>query len=101
MNIKEKLINLFELDKMEPEKAIETIDRLAKLVFQGVLTRVLPTLSDADFDTYEKIVDSNEGGEKILSFLGGKVPDFDKIVEEEAEIIRVQLNEEFEKFGVK
>ena len=52
--IKQSIIDLFELDKMEPEKATEMVDRLAKLVFQAVLVRTLPLLSEEDFDKYEK-----------------------------------------------
>ncbi len=52
--IKESLMDLFELDKMPPEKAAEMVDRLAKLVFQAVLVRVLPILSEEDLTEYEK-----------------------------------------------
>ena len=89
--IKENLFDLFQLDRMPPEKGVEMLDRLAKLVFQAVLVRVLPMLSEEDLTEYEKIVGGEDGGEVLFSFLSSKVPEFDKIVAEEAEILRVEL----------
>src|SRR3989338_930403 len=89
--IKENLVEMFELDKMPPEKAAETAERLGKLVFQAVLVRALPELSEKDFAEYEKIVGGQEGGEVIFKFLGEKVPDLEKIIAEEAESLRKEL----------
>ena len=97
---KETIIDLFELDKLPPEKATEMVNRLGKLVFQAVLVRILPTLSESDLDEYEKIVDIEDGGAKIFSFLTEKVPDFDKIITEEAEILRKDLAGEFASAGI-
>jgi hypothetical protein len=98
--IKQTIADLFELDKMAPEKAAEMANRLGKLVFQAVLVRVLPMLSEQDLAAYEKIVDSKEGGEVIFKFLGEKVPDFENIILEEAESLRAELAGEFKKAGV-
>ncbi len=97
---KQTLVDLFELDKVAPEKAVEMAGRLSKLVFQAVLVRALPLLSEPDLAEYEKMVDAKENGEIIFKFLGEKVPDFQKIVEEEAELLRKELAREFEKAGV-
>lgn len=96
MTIKQTLIELFELDKMEPGKAAETADRLAKLVFQAVLMRALPMLSEKDLGEYESIVDSNQGPEILFDFLSKKVPDFQKMITEEAETLRADLAGELE-----
>lgn len=98
--IKQTIVDLFELDKMAPEKAAEMIERLGKLVFQAVLIRALPLLSEEDMTAYEKIVDSNEGGEVLFKFLGEKVPDFENIAKEEAENLRAELAGEFAEAGV-
>jgi len=98
--IKQTITDLFELDKMAPEKAAETVDRLGKLIFQAVLVRVLPILSEQDLAEYEKIVDSKEGGEVIFKFLGEKIPDFEKIIMEEAESLRAELAGEFKEAGI-
>ena len=98
--IKENLMDLFELDKLSPEKAAEMVDRLGKLVFQAVLVRVLPTLSEEDFTEYEKIVDSKQEGDAIFKFLGEKVPDLDKIIAEESENLRAEMTGEFKDVGI-
>ena len=90
-NIKKSLFDIFEIDKMPPEKGIETLDRLARLVFQAVLVRVLPMLSEEDMSEYEKIIADNEGGDVLIIFLGQKVPEFNKIIQEEAGVLRREL----------
>lgn len=95
--IKENLFDLFGLDKMPPEKGLEMLNRLSKLVFQSVLVRVLPTLSEEDLNQYEKIVEGEEDGDVLFNFLREKVPDFEKIVNEEAEALRVELAGELQK----
>ena len=98
--IKQTIVDLFELDKMAPEKAAEMINRLGKLVFQAVLVRVLPLLSEKDFTEYEKMVDSQEGGETLFKFFSEKVPNFENIVAEESESLRAELAGEFASAGI-
>lgn len=98
--IKEDLIDLFELEKLSPEKSAEMVDRLAKLVFQSVLVRVLPMLSEEDLTQYEKLVDSGQGGDVIFKFLNEKIENLGEIVKEESEDLRADLNEDFEKAGI-
>jgi hypothetical protein len=98
--IKKTIVDLFELDKMAPEKAAEMANRLGKLIFQAVLVRVLPLLSEKDMSEYEKIVDSQEGGEVVFDFLDKKIPDFEKIIKEEAESLRQELSGEFKSAGI-
>lgn len=96
-NIKKNLFDLFEIDKMPPEKGVEFLERLAKLVFQAVLVRALPLLSEEDFSEYEKIVSSNEdNGDILFKFLREKVPEFDKIIQEEAGVLRREVSVKLE-----
>jgi len=96
-SIKKDLFDIFQIDKMPAEKGMEVLDRLAKLVFQGVLVRVLPLLSEQDLSEYEKIVSSPEsGGDVLYNFLNEKVPEFNRIVEEEAEILKNELANKME-----
>lgn len=98
--MKKTILDLFELDKLPPDKAAEMVDRLGKLVFQAVLVRVLPMLSKPEMAEYEKILDSKEGGEAVLNFLGEKVPNFKNIVKEEVNKLKAELAGEFQKAGV-
>lgn len=98
--IKDTIVNMFELDKLSPEKAAEMTERLAKIIFQSVLVRVLPLLSEEDLGQYEKIVDSQEGGEAIFAFLGEKIPDFENIIAEEAESLKEEMMGEMNSAGL-
>jgi hypothetical protein len=99
-NIKKNLIDLFELEKLAPEKMLTIVEKLSRLVFQAVLVQVLPLLSEEDMTEYDRITESEEGGEKLFLFLKEKVPNFEEIVQEEAENLHDELSEEFEKVGV-
>jgi len=94
--IKENLFEMFELDKMPVEKAEEMLEKLSKLVFQAVLVRSLPLLSEEDLGEYEKVVASEEGGDVLLEFLNKKVPEFNKIVLEETGELRRELSKKLE-----
>ena len=102
--IKQTIVDLFELDKMAPEKAAEMVDRLGKLVFQAVLVRALPLLSEENFTEYEKIIESltEEVFYKntflthvLFKFLSEKVPGFENMITEESEALRAELAGEF------
>jgi hypothetical protein len=98
--IKETIEDLFELDKMPPEKAAEMVNRLGTLVFQAVLVRALPMLSETDLTEYERIIEAKEGGDILFKFLSEKVPDFENIITEEAELLRAELAGEFKEVGI-
>ena len=98
--LQKTIIDLFDIEKLTPEKGAEMIDRLAKLIFQATLVRVLPFLSDEEFTEYEKILEKQEGPEVLLGFFERVVPTFGQIFEEEAEILRAELAGEFKSAGV-
>lgn len=98
-NIKKDLFDLFKLDKMSPEKAEETLGRLAKLVFQAVLVRSLPLLSEEDLAMYEKMVEIEEA-DVLFKFLGEKIPDFENIIKEEAENLRDEMAKDMVEAGI-
>lgn len=95
-SIKKDLFELFELDKLPSEEGAKMLERLASLVFQAVLVRVLPMLSEEEMTEYERIVSSNEGGDKLMLFLNEKVPEFDKIVTEEIGVLRREATKKLE-----
>lgn len=94
--IKKDLFELFELDKLPPEDGAKMLERLANLVFQAVLVRVLPMLSKEETTEYERIISSNEGGDALMLFLSEKVPEFNKIVTEEIGVLRREATKKLE-----
>ncbi len=95
-NIKKDLFDLFQIDKMPPEKGEEMLGRLAKLVFQAVLVRVLPMLSEEELSEYEKIVEGELEVDVLFKFLSEKIENFDDIIKEEAETLRIELSKQIE-----
>lgn len=94
--IKKNLFDLFEIDKMPPEKGLEMLNRLATLVFQAVLVRALPLLSEEDLTEYEKLIEDKSEGDIIFDFLSKKVPEFNKIIEEEARALQREVSKNIE-----
>ncbi|OGJ02835.1 hypothetical protein A3G06_00390 [Candidatus Nomurabacteria bacterium RIFCSPLOWO2_12_FULL_46_14] len=91
--IRKNIIELFEIEKLPEEKQEETIGRIGKIIFQAVLTRVLPFLEEKDLEQYDKLMDSNPSPEQVLDFLFDKVPNFLQIVAEETENFRKEAGE--------
>lgn len=93
-DIKKDLFDLFQLDKMPPEKGEEMLGRLASLVFQAVLIRSLPLLNEENLAEYERITASDdEDGASLFLFLSQKVPNFSQIVTEEALLLKKGMEE--------
>lgn len=97
---KKDLIDMFELDKLPPEKAAEMVERLGRLIFQATLVRAIPLLTEESQKEYEKLIDSDKGGEEMFKFLQEKVPDFNNIIKEESEALRLELSEGFSQAGI-
>jgi hypothetical protein len=100
ISLQRTLVDLFELDKLPPEKAAEVLSTLGKLIFQGVLIRVLPVLSEDQLAEYDRIVEAEEGPDRLLLFFYETVDDFGEIVQEEAEALRAEAASVFNHSGM-
>ncbi len=95
--VREDIITLFNIKDLEEEKQEETINRIGNIIFQNVLMRVLPILSEEDLDKYEKLLEENTSPENLMDFLGERVPTFLEIIKEESISFREQAGELFKK----
>lgn len=86
--IRESIIDLFEIKKLPEEKQEEMINKIGQIIFQGVLVRVLPAMEEKDQDEFNKMMDSGTEPDKVFEFFLTKVPDFMLIVADEAESFR-------------
>ena len=91
--IRNSIIKLFNIGNLPPEKQEETITRIGNIIFQAVLVRVLPSLSEENLAGYEKLVDGNPEPDVLFNFFFEKVPDFLQIVTEESENFRKESEE--------
>ena len=83
--IRENIIVMFGIDKMPEEKREEVINSIGKIIFQGVLIRVLPLLEESDLKEYEKLVENETPPDELMGFFIEKVPGFLEIVNDEVE----------------
>ncbi len=89
-NTKKELFDLFEIEKMDPLKGEELLNRMSKIIFQSVLVRVLPTLTEEQQAKYDEIIENGKE-EDLFLFLRDNVQDFDEIIKEEANILKKEL----------
>lgn len=89
-NTKKELFDLFEIEKMDPLKGEELLNRISKIIFQSVLVRVLPTLTEEQQAKYDEIIENGKE-EDLFLFLRDNVQDFDEIIKEEANILKKEL----------
>jgi uncharacterized membrane protein len=98
--LSEQIVDRFELQEMIPAKRAEMSSRIGKLVFQATLLRVLPTLSEDDLSEYDRIVNDGESGDVLLKFMSQRAPAFEKIIVEELERLRTELQTVGKSVGV-
>ncbi len=94
--IRENIIELFNIKDLPEDKQEETINKIGGIIFQSVLMRTLPMLSEEDLANYEKLLDNDVAPDELMNFFGEKIPNFLEIVAEESENFR---NEAAEAFG--
>ncbi len=82
--MRDSIIKTYHLEGMAPEEQNKMIDQIAGMIFQSVLLRVGPNMSESDQDTLEKMLDENAGPEELLGFLNQSVPNFEAVVAEES-----------------
>lgn len=91
--VRQNIIDLFEIDKMPEDKQEEMIGKIGGIIFQAVILRVLPMMSEEDLAEYNKMMDENANPEKVFDFLFEKVPNFFGIIAEESENFRKEAGE--------
>lgn len=91
--VRQNIIDLFEIDKMPEDKQEEMIGKIGGIIFQAVILRVLPMMSPEDLEEYNRMMDENASPEKVFDFLFEKVPNFFGIIAEESENFRKEAGE--------
>jgi hypothetical protein len=94
--IKQNLMDLFEIEKMPEEKREATLNKLTTLILESTLMRALPLLSEENMTEYEDILESKQSPEVLFNFLSSKIPSFEDILKEEADMLHKELSGELE-----
>lgn len=88
------LIEALGLDKLPESKRNEILERATKLIFQGIMFKAIPSLSEEDQNELNRLLDEVEKGgddSKAWGFLQYKIDGFNKIIEEETQKVRDEL----------
>lgn len=83
--VRENIIELFDIDKLPPEQQEEMINKIGQQIFEAVLMRVLPDMPESEVAEYEAMLDKNAGADEVMQFFMDKVPNFMGIVAEESQ----------------
>ena len=82
--LKQNIIKELGLDTLSPEDQEEAILNIGRIIFQGVLIKVMGEMSEKEKDEFEKILTEKPDDEDaILEFLKSKIPNLDEVVNEE------------------
>jgi hypothetical protein len=83
--VNQNIIQILGIDKLPVEKQKDAMESLGGIVYQEVMLRALDEMSEADKDEFEKLIETNPDPETMFAHLASKVPNLEKIVEEEAQ----------------
>lgn len=79
-----QLLEEMGLASLPPDKQEEALLNIGRIVYQGILLRVMEILSDEEKKEFEALLAQKpEVEDRILKFLQVKIPDLDGLVEEE------------------
>ena len=93
-DIRKKVMQELGLEKLTPERQEEMLLTIGKLIFQGVLIRVMGLLSEKDKDDFDKLLmEKVEDEEAVFNFLKNKIPNLNELVDEEVASFKKELAE--------
>jgi spore cortex formation protein SpoVR/YcgB (stage V sporulation) len=71
------------LDALPPEKQEEVLLSIGKIIYQGVLLRVMEELSEEEKAAFDRVLASAKNEDDILAFLEDHVPHLEALIKEE------------------
>lgn len=84
-SMRDVLIKTYNLGSLPQDQQDTTIEQIGSLIFQAILIRVIPMLSESKQGELEKLLAESATPEGLLAFLNKEIPNFNEIVGEEAE----------------
>lgn len=90
--LSKEIINEWGLSALSPEKQLDIVERLGKMIYQAVLVRCLDILSEKDQTELDLLLDDDKTTpQDVMLFLNSKIPTFEKLVLEERKNLREDL----------
>lgn len=82
--LKQNIIKDLGLDKLSQAEQEEVLLSIGKLIYQGVIVRVMNELSEKDKEEFDKLLmEKIDDQEAVFNFLKSKIPHLDELVNEE------------------
>jgi len=85
---KENLIKELGLESLPPERQMEIVLGIGRVIQQNVILRILDELPEKDKEDFDKFLKEERNEEEITKFLEKRIPNLDDIVNEEIEKFR-------------
>ncbi len=82
--LRDMFIKTYNLENATPEEQDALVEKIGGLVFQAVILRVAPGMSEQAQDKLESLLSTNTAPDELLAFMNSEVPNFEAIVAEEA-----------------
>ena len=82
--MRDVLVKTYNLGSLSADKQDVILEQIGSLIFQAILIRVIPMLSDAKQTEFEELLSADATPDSLLSFLNKEVPNFTEIMGEEA-----------------
>lgn len=89
--IEGNIIDLLGLQSLPEKEKTELLTQLGEVVQERVTDRTLETLSEADRETFDALLEKNAPENDINAFLHASVKDLDQIVAEEVLLLKAQM----------
>jgi len=84
--VPENIIEELGLTGLSEEDRAKALDEIGKVLYQAIMVRVVPMLSDADAEEFDALLDTkSQDPNEVFNYLRSKISDFDAIVAEEVE----------------
>ncbi|MBI2514921.1 hypothetical protein HYV91_01905 [Candidatus Wolfebacteria bacterium] len=82
--LKQNIIQDLGIDRLPADEQEEALLSIGRIIFQGVLIRVMGLLGEKDKDEFDKLLtEKADDEEAVLKFLQAKLPNLDEIVNNE------------------
>lgn len=92
--IRKNIIEDLGLDKLPQKDQEEMLLMIGRLIFQGVIIRVMSLLSEKDKDDFDKLLSEKiEDEEAVLKFLESRVPNLNEIINDEVASFKQESGE--------
>ena len=83
------IIKEWGLQSLPPEKQVEMVERIGRIIYQAILVKSLDILSEKEQVEFDLLLDEDTTTpDDVLGFLQKKIPTFDQMLLEERKALK-------------